>query len=96
MRKLNVSIMKERGHKLEQPNAGKDPPIDSSSCREPPPRGGDEERNCHPTNQDHLRMTFFDWLRGQINAYLAEKEPKWPLRTREGVKSRKRKPGKRA
>ena len=44
--------------------------------------------------EDHL--TFTDWLRGQINAYLAEKEPKWPLRTREDVKSRKRKPGKRA
>ena len=58
------------------------------------------------------RISFAEWLRRQIDAYLSEKErketpgsksrygveygAKWPLRTREGVKVRKRKPGKRA
>ena len=56
------------------------------------------------------RISFAEWLRRQIDAYLEEKErketpvskrrygveygEKWPSRTREGVKARKRKPGK--
>ncbi len=38
----------------------------------------------HPTNQVHLRMTFSEWLRRQIDAYLAEKEPKGKRRKEKG------------
>ena len=35
-----------------------------------------EKATVHPTNQHYLGMTSTDWLRRQIDAYLAEKEPK--------------------